>query len=78
MRELVFTYAPLDVYGLLLLAGRFPGEQRIPRRWLARVRRPARRRMPRLVPRRVIVRSRLERASMSGRGPPCGPPCPAF
>jgi hypothetical protein len=78
VRDLVLTYAPLALYLLLLLARRFPGEKRILRHWLSRVRRPARRRMPRYLPRRVIVRSRLERASMSGRGPPGGVPCRAL
>jgi hypothetical protein len=78
VREFILIYAPLALYALLLLARCFPGEDRILRRWLARVRRPVRRRSPRYVPRRVEVRSRLERVSMSGRGPPCGPPCPAF
>ena len=78
MREFILTYAPLALFALLLLARCFPGENRILRRMLARARRPVRRRARRSVPRRVMVRSRLERSSMSGRGPPCGPPCPAF
>jgi hypothetical protein len=76
MRDLILTYAPLLVLVLLLVCGRYPGEARILR--LGR-----RRACPR--PRRVAVRpvvpvfavrSRLERAAMSGRGPPRAAPGP--
>jgi hypothetical protein len=76
VRDLVLTYAPLLVLVLLLVCGRYPGEARI----LRLVRRRARRRPRRVAVRPVApvfaVRSLLERAAMSGRGPPRGAPCP--
>lgn len=76
-RDLVVTYAPLLVLLLLLVCGRYPGEARILRLLRRRVRRPARRVAVRAVVPIFLVRSLLEQAAMSGRGPPQTAPFPA-
>jgi hypothetical protein len=72
MLSLLATCGPLLLLAALLLAGRFVGEERI----LRRLRRRAPGRRVSFAPRfRAVlsgVRSRLEQAPMSGRGPPCG------
>jgi len=77
VRDFVLTYGPLLLFLLLLVSGRYPGEARILRLLRRRVRRPAPRVAARPVAPTFAVRSLLERAAMSGRGPPRAAPCPA-
>jgi hypothetical protein len=69
--QFLLTLAPLACLIAPLLAGRFVGEQRVVRRLrglvLAR-RRPARGSVPRHAP----LRSLLDRAALTARGPPSG------
>jgi hypothetical protein len=70
MVALLLSLAPLAVLVVLLLRGRFIGEQRILRHLRSRSA-PSRTRAPHpLRPRSVVLTSRLARTSVSGRGPP--------